>query len=254
MSEIAYYRVSTAVRRLRRSVARCSGRRRSPSPSNSSIRASAARCWPATDPALPRCSNTSARATGCTSPPLIGWARCFGHPGDGAGADGQEGRSGGAHARYDHVGCRTSGPRGAGADRRDGARDHPRAHRGRASPRQEVARRHRPDAPRQDEPRATAQGGPVEVIAWRITNGASLSDTAKQFGISAATVKRYLAFHRPAPDPGPPSPMGTKARSSCSPSPRSVPRSGTRLTVASPVPTLVDPSTTYRSTPVPRRW
>lgn len=42
---------------------------------------------------------------------------------------------------------------------------------------------------------------PVEVIAWRITNGASLADTAKQFGISAATVKRYLAFNAPTPVP-----------------------------------------------------
>ena len=40
---------------------------------------------------------------------------------------------------------------------------------------------------------------PVEVIAWRITNGASLSVTAKQFGISAATVKRYLASTVPPP-------------------------------------------------------
>lgn len=45
---------------------------------------------------------------------------------------------------------------------------------------------------------------PVEVIAWRITNGASLAVTAKQFGISAAAVKRYLAFTAPPPTPVPP--------------------------------------------------
>lgn len=45
---------------------------------------------------------------------------------------------------------------------------------------------------------------PVEVIAWRITNGASLSVTARQFGISAATVKRYLATTATTPTPVPP--------------------------------------------------
>lgn len=45
---------------------------------------------------------------------------------------------------------------------------------------------------------------PVEVIAWRITNGASLSVTARHFGISAATVKRYLASIVPPPTPVPP--------------------------------------------------
>lgn len=52
---------------------------------------------------------------------------------------------------------------------------------------------------------------PVEVIAWRITNGASLSVTARHFGISGATVKRYLAFTAPPPTPVPPAHGGEGA-------------------------------------------
>ncbi len=36
-------------------------------------------------------------------------------------------------------------------------------------------------------------GSPSEVVAWRKAQGASITETAAKFGISAATVKRYCA-------------------------------------------------------------
>ncbi len=41
---------------------------------------------------------------------------------------------------------------------------------------------------------------PVEVAQWRRVNGASMSKTAAQFGLSLSTVKRYCATKSRAPD------------------------------------------------------
>ncbi len=57
---------------------------------------------------------------------------------------------------------------------------------------------------------AAAQGGPVEVIAWRITNGASPFRHRQAVRHQRGDVKRYLASTVPPPTPGPPSPWGRR--------------------------------------------